>query len=136
MKALFLIFTTMIGFSVLASAQTSQECPYEFGTDDYVLNVIQGIEAKATCDEASDLAVACGMGSGIDVEIADTARGVCEHNFIPKMTHQNTETYLQTLQLCEQKYKDQQGSIYVSAWSYCNLKVAQLFDRLFTSADE
>lgn len=136
MKALVLIFSTLIGFSVLASAQTSQECPYEFGTDRYLLEVIQGIEAKATCDEASDLAVACGMGSGIDVEIAGTARALCEHNFVPKMTQQNRDTYEQTLILCEQKYRDQQGSIYVSAWAFCNLKVAQLFDRLFTSADE
>ena len=75
------------------------------------------------------------MGSSGDASIAGAARVKCEADFIKKAPKADFTTYQMLLQKCTDKYKDMQGTLYISANAFCHLQVAALFSELFTAAE-
>jgi hypothetical protein len=86
--------------------------------------LISQISAKKTCAEASKLAQACALGSSIDVHIAGAAGEVClkEGGKLSK----SDSILLKTMRArCVKAYSNQQGTIYRSINSFCQLSAIE-----------
>lgn len=130
LKALVLAIALFSGSFALAA-----ECPVEMLSDGYIENVEKAIEAQATCYEASQTAQSCAMGSSMDSAIAGKAEAKCTENFKNKLKRADLRTYASLQRKCSDKYKNMQGTMYISAAAFCRLSVAELYSQLFTPAE-
>jgi hypothetical protein len=122
----------VLGFSVSAMAD---DCPVKIGSPSYMSDVIKAVNAANGCYSASQVAQSCAMGSSGDGSIAGAARVKCEADFVKKAPKADLATYQALLQKCTNKYKNMQGTMYISMNAFCHLQVAALFSELFTAAE-
>ena len=111
------------------------ECPVEMLTDGYLDNVEKAIASKTSCYEAVEIAESCAMGSSMDSAIAGTAEVKCTATFQKKLNRADARTYASLQKKCNDKYKDMQGTMYISAAAFCRLNVSQLYSNLYTPAE-
>lgn len=129
-KQLILILLLFINSSVY-----SLDCPVEPDSDKYSDKVIQAIIASKSCDKGSSIAQACAFASSMDVQTTAEAKHQCELNFEKKLSSSDKEVYKALLNKCDNKYKDMDGTMYLSASAFCRLNVARLYSELYTSAE-
>ncbi|MFN3695880.1 MAG: hypothetical protein ACK4VO_00455 [Pseudobdellovibrio sp.] len=125
--ALIVSFSAMQAFAL--------DCPVQFGSDNYIDDVANKIQASKSCYDAVELAEACAMGSSIDAAIMPTAERKCGKDFWKKLTSQEKQSYNKLQSKCDTKYNNMQGTMYVSAKAFCKLNVAKLYSDLYLPAE-
>lgn len=123
MKKLLIVLTLLVG-----SVSFSAECVNQKGED--IFNdpeQFQALIEKAdSCYAAKNLAEACAYGSGLDVSTAGAAYEVCavelEKN---KPSKQLTETLSSMKSMCNEKYVNEDGSMYRSMNAFCHLSAVE-----------
>lgn len=125
----------MIVLSAASANAGYKECPVEMG-DDYLPKVLDTIRGQSSCYMAADIAITCGMGSSMDIEIAGQARASCEHRFVNHLKPAEMENYKVLLNKCLEKYVGHQGTLYLSAQAFCELNIAQAFDSAYTPFED
>jgi hypothetical protein len=121
---------------ILMSAQTfAADCPVQFGDDNYLDKVGAAIQATKTCEEGAAMAESCALGASGDAYIAPIAERKCGLDFWTKLSSADRQTYNGLQTKCANKYKNMQGTMYISFNAFCHLQVARLYSELYTRAD-
>lgn len=123
MKKLLIALTLLVG-----SVSFSAECVNEKGED--IFNqpeVFQALIEKAdSCYAAKNLAEACAYGSSLDVMTAGTAYEVCDKELQSnKPSAQLTSTLNSMNTMCNDKYANEDGTLYRSMNAFCRLSAVE-----------
>ena len=124
MKKPFLLI--VLAFVISLPSHAQEECPIEFGNEDYMDKVTELILEAPSCYEASNLVNACSMGASGDAYMVGVTIKKCEKE-IPKMSQKDSELYFELNAKCDKKYSKMRGTMYISMNAFCHLPVTQLF---------
>lgn len=108
------------------SANSLENCPVEFGTDNYLEQVAELAAKAENCYQASEVVGACALGASGDVYTVGSAITRCERD-IPTMSKKDTETFNYLKTKCNEKYDSMEGTLYRSMNAFCHLSVTKLF---------
>ncbi len=103
-----------------------------YGTMD---KVSAAIRATTSCQNAAELATACAMGASGDVTLASAAEHKCGLDFWNKLSAQEKKIYNHIQSKYNDKYKNKDGTMYISFNAFCRLDVAKLYSELYTPGD-
>lgn len=122
-------------FSVLTlGAVHADECPVEFGNDDYLEKVAELATNANSCWEAKNVVSVCAIGASGDVYTVGAAIERCEKD-IPAMSKKDQETKSYLHEKCNAKYADMEGTMYRSMNAFCHLDVSELFVNLLSKEE-
>jgi len=125
---------TFVLLSLSLSAHALDQCPVEFGSEDYLDKVAQLATNSSSCYEASEVVSACALGASGDVIMVAAALNRCERD-MPVMSEKDQQTisYLKTK--CNDKYDSMDGSMYRSMKAFCHLSVTTLYVDLLSTEE-
>lgn len=84
------------------------------------------ISQSPSCSDAAQLARSCAWGSSQDVATASAAYGVCAKQLESLNPSQKALALLTTMKdLCNERYAQQQGTIFLSMNAYCHLNALE-----------
>ena len=129
-KAALTIGLFLVGFQAIAA-----DCPVQIGGEDYLDKVGSAIKASKSCEDGAAIAEACALGASGDGAITSVAERKCGLDFWNKLTASDKKIYNGLQAKCDAKYKDMQGTMYISAAAFCRLRVARLFSDLYSPAE-
>lgn len=126
MRTMTRVVLLLCGFLAMSGPCLAQDidCPPDL---DAQIAMIQGV---GSCWRASEIAEQCAWGSSADIQTVAAALAVCEAEFMPHMSSADRGLYNHLQRLCEEKYKDMDGTMYRSMASFCRLKAAGFFSSL------
>jgi hypothetical protein len=128
------IFVTLMILAASGSA-FALDCPAQFGNSDYLSKVSAAIKGSDNCESGSAIAEACALGASGDLETVPVAEQKCRLDFWKKLSKTDMQGYKNLQSKCDSKYKNQQGTMYLSANAFCYLQVARLYSELYTPAN-
>ena len=100
----------------------AKECPTL--NRDEIISLLQN---AASCNAAMELFESCANGASGDTEFGDIVVSNCEKSFLPKLTSHEKRVYAHRQKQCSEKYKNKEGSMYVSCAAFCRAKVAKSY---------
>lgn len=116
------------------AAHSMDQCPVEFGTDNYLEKVAELATNAGSCYEASEVVNACALGASGDVYTVGAAIGRCEQD-MPEMSQKDIKTFAYLKNKCNEKYDSMDGTLYRSMNAFCHLSVTMLFNNLLTTEE-
>ena len=118
--------------AILATAPArAEDCPAKSRDLD---DVLAAIEAAPGCDRAMKVSEACALGASGDVQYAGAVEKKCEADFLGKANAAKKQAYKRELGVCDRKYRNESGTMYVSFTAFCRAKVAQRHAKLALKA--
>ena len=112
--------------TLAAAPSRAEDCPAKSsGMDD----VIAAIAAAPSCDRAMKVSEACALGASGDVQYAGAVEKRCEADFLGKANASKKQAYTRELGVCDRKYRNESGTMYVSFTAFCRAKVAQRYSK-------
>jgi hypothetical protein len=91
--------------------------------------IADAINRTPSCERAMKLAQDCSLGSGGDTELGAAVEKKCESDFLSGLKPPRKAAYKRELGVCDRKYRDQSGTMYVSFTAFCRAEVAQRYSR-------
>lgn len=122
-------------FFVVSNLAWAIDCPVKYADPAYLDKVSAAIRATSSCDKASEIAEACALGASGDAFTVPVAERKCGLDFWKKLSSQDKKVYNQLQAKCDEKYKGQDGTMYISFQAFCRLSVAKLYSELYTPAE-
>ncbi|WBL78976.1 hypothetical protein I3J27_00670 [Bradyrhizobium xenonodulans] len=107
-------------------AHAAEECP---ATSNSMGDIIAALNAAPSCDRAMKLFEACAYGASGDVQFGEVAEKKCEADFIGQAKPSQKLSYQRELGICDRKYRNRSGTMYISATAFCRAEVAQRYSR-------
>lgn len=90
----------------------------------------QLIGEMPSCEKAAALAEDCAYGSQLDTSTAGIAWDVCLKEFNQSAQIQDEVLLTNMVTRCDERYQDEEGSLYLSATAYCRLNALAWLNRL------
>lgn len=110
---------------VLGPAVAAQmECPAKSTQMD---DIIASLKAAKGCDAAMKVFEACEYGASGDVQFGEVVERKCEADFLDRANASKKQAYKRELGVCDRKYRNQSGTMYISFTSFCRAQVAQRY---------
>ncbi len=91
--------------------------------------IVEAINATAGCEPAMKLATDCQLGTGGDSQLGAAVEQKCEADFLNKASASKKQAYKRELGVCDRKYRNKSGTMYVSFTAFCRAEVAQRYSR-------
>jgi hypothetical protein len=130
MRAILLLMAFLSAGSAFAI-----DCPVKERGPDYIDNVGRAIKAAQSCEDGAAIAEACAFGASGDSAIAPVAERKCGLDFWQKLSAADRQVYNGLQARCDAKYKDMEGTMYISANAFCRLSGARLYSSLYRPAE-
>jgi hypothetical protein len=111
-------------FSLAAASARAENCPAKSTQMDDIIVVLN--EAPS-CDRAMKVFEACEFGASGDVELGAIVEKKCERDFLARLKDPQRHAYQREMRVCDRKYRNQSGSMYVSFTAFCRAIVAQRY---------
>ena len=122
LAAIGLVLGLMISFGPAQAA----ECPAKSTQSE---DVVASLKAAKGCDAAMKVFEACQYGASGDTELGEVVEKKCEADFLDKANAPKKQAYKRELGVCDRKYRNQSGTMYISFTAFCRAKVAQRYSR-------
>jgi hypothetical protein len=91
--------------------------------------IVEAINKTPSCERAMKLAQDCSLGSGGDTRLGAAVEKKCEADFLSGLKPPSKAAYKRELGVCDRKYRNQSGTMYVSFTAFCRAEVAQRYSR-------
>jgi hypothetical protein len=104
----------------------AEECPAKSRSMDDIIAVLN---AAPSCDRAMKLFEACEYGASGDVQFGEVVEKKCEADFIGHLKPSRKLSYRRELRVCDRKYRNQSGTMYISFTAFCRAEVAQRYSQ-------
>ena len=91
--------------------------------------IVDAINARQGCERAMKLFEDCSLGSGGDSQLGAAVEKKCEADFLDKANASKKQAYKRELGVCDRKYRNQSGTMYISFTAFCRAEVAQRYAR-------
>ena len=121
----------MISRSAATSLGAAMECPAKSTQMD---DIIASLMAARGCDAAMRVFEACEYGASGDVQFGEVVGKKCEADFLDKANASKKQAYKRELGVCDRKYRNQSGTMYISFTAFCRAEVAQRYSQAVRKA--
>jgi hypothetical protein len=119
-------------FLFLGPAQAAtMECPAKSRSMD---DIIASLKAARGCDAAMKVFEACEYVASGDVQFGEVVEKKCEADFLDKANASKKQAYKRELGVCDRKYRNESGTMYISFTAFCRAEVAQRYSRAMRKA--
>jgi hypothetical protein len=108
------------------AAQAAEECPAKSNSMEDIITVLN---AAPSCDRAMKLFEACAYGASGDAQFGEAVEKKCEADFVGQAKPPQKLSYQRELAVCDRKYRNKSGTMYISATAFCRAEVAQRYSR-------
>ena len=96
--------------------------------------IVEAINTTAGCEPAMKLAADCQLGTGGDTQLGAAVEKKCEADFLDKANASKKQAYKRELGVCDRKYRNKSGTMYISFTAFCRAEVAQRYSRQMRKA--
>ena len=110
----------------LAAPVRAEDCPAKSTQMD---DIIAELNAARSCDAAMKVFGACEYGASGDVQFGEVVEKKCEGDFLAKLQAKQKAAYQREMGVCDRKYRNQSGTMYISFTAFCRAEVAQRYSR-------
>ena len=104
----------------------TMECPAQSRSMD---DIIASLKAARGCDAAMKVFEACEYGASGDVQFGEVVEKKCEADFLGKASAAKKRAYKRELGVCDRKYRNKSGTMYISFTAFCRAEVAQRYSQ-------
>jgi hypothetical protein len=70
---------------------------------------------------------ACEFGASGDVQLGAAVEKKCEGDFLSRLTTPQKHAYQRDMDVCDRKYRNKSGTMYLSATAFCRAQIAQRY---------
>lgn len=109
-----------------AAQATTDECPAKTTAMDDIIAVLHD---APSCERAMKLFEACEYSASGDTQFGAMVEKKCEADFLDHLKAPRKLVYQRELRVCDRKYRNEHGTMYVSFTAFCRAKVAQRYSR-------
>src|ERR1700682_1018619 len=91
--------------------------------------IIDAINATPGCGRAMTLFKDCEFGASGDVQLGAAVENKCEGDFLSHLKAPQKRAYQRELGVCDRKYRNESGTMYLSFTAFCRAEVARRYSR-------
>jgi hypothetical protein len=102
----------------------AEDCPAK---STQMEDVIDALNAAAGCDAAMKVFQACEYGTSGDVQFGAVVEKKCESDFLSRLKAPQKLAYQREMRVCDRKYRNQSGTMYLSFTAFCRAEVARRY---------
>ena len=121
-----LVFVLALVLVLGAAPAIAEDCPAKSTQMD---DIIDAINAAPGCDRAMKIFEACEFGASGDVQFGAAVEKKCEGDFLGRLTAPKKQAYRHEMRVCDRKYRNESGTIYLSFTAFCRAEVAQRYSQ-------
>ncbi len=89
--------------------------------------IVDAIGATPSCERAMNLFKNCAISSGGDAQLGAAVEKKCEGDFLSGLKPPSKLAYQREMRVCDRKYRNQSGTMYLSFTAFCRAEVAQRY---------
>jgi hypothetical protein len=104
----------------------AEDCPAKSTSMD---DIVAALETSSGCDAAMKVFEACEYGASGDVDFGAVVERKCEADFLTRLKAPEKLSYRRDMRVCDRKYRNQSGTMYLSFTAFCRAEVAQRYSR-------
>ncbi len=119
-----LVFVLALVLVLGAAPAIAEDCPAKSTQMD---DIIDAINAAPGCDRAMKIFEACEFGASGDVQFGAAVEKKCEGDFLGRLTAPKKQAYRHEMRVCDRKYRNESGTMYLSFTAFCRAEVAQRY---------
>jgi hypothetical protein len=112
--------------SVAGTPARAMVCMEKSMTLDEVVDIIG---AQKDCESAMKLFQDCQLTASGDVQLGAAVEKKCEADFMPGLNTAQKQAYRREIRVCDQKYQNKSGTMYLSFAAFCRAQVAQRYSQ-------
>ncbi|WP_342725414.1 hypothetical protein AAFG07_42250 [Bradyrhizobium sp. B097] len=113
-------------FMLGAAYAATEECPAKSTQMDDIIAVL---EKAPSCNRAMKIFEACEYGASGDVQFGAVVEKKCEADFLSGLKGAPKRAYQHEMQVCDRKYRNESGTMYISFTAFCRAQVAQRYSQ-------
>src|SRR5438045_9279104 len=102
----------------------AEDCPAKTNQMD---DILVALNEAPSCDAAMKVFEACEYVASGDVQFGEVVEKKCEADFLDKANASKKQVYKRELGVCDRKYRNQSGTMYISFTAFCRAEVAQRY---------
>jgi len=121
-----LVFVLALVLVLGAAPAIAEDCPAKSTQMD---DIIDAINAAPGCDRAMKIFEACEFGASGDVQFGAAVEKKCEGDFLGRLTAPKKQAYRHEMRVCDRKYRNESGTMYLSFTAFCRAEVAQRYSQ-------
>jgi hypothetical protein len=87
------------------------------------------ISAQKSCESAMKLFRDCELTASGDVQLGAAVEKKCEADFMPGLSAARKHAYQREMRVCDGKYRNKSGTMYLSFAAFCRAEVAQRYSQ-------
>ncbi|WP_262048575.1 hypothetical protein [Bradyrhizobium sp. Bra78] len=91
--------------------------------------VADAISAQKSCESAMKVFKDCELTASGDVELGAAVEKKCEADFKPGLNAAQAQAYQREMRVCDGKYRNKSGTMYLSFTAFCRAEVAQRYSQ-------
>jgi hypothetical protein len=118
-------------FSLSAGPALAAVCLDKSMTRD---EIVDAINATPGCEAAMKLFQDCEFSSSGDIALGAAVEKKCESDFLNRLKPRQKQAYRRETQVCDGKYRNESGTMYMSFTAFCRAEVAQHYSRAMRKA--
>jgi hypothetical protein len=107
---------------LLPAPGLAKDCPAQESTHEAREDVVR---KAPSCKESLEVMEACAYGATGDVSLGQIVREKCEGDFLAKLSKAQRKTYDRAMKRCDDKYKNESGTMYRSFSAFCRATLAR-----------
>jgi hypothetical protein len=96
--------------------------------------IVDAINASPGCERAMKLFRDCEFGSSGDVQLGAAVEKKCEGDFLGHLKAPQKRAYQREMGVCDRKYRNESGTMYLSFTAFCRAEVAQRYSQRMLKA--
>ncbi|WP_425116880.1 hypothetical protein [Bradyrhizobium sp.] len=90
-------------------------------------DIVVALNKAPSCDRAMKVFEACEFGASGDVQLGAVVEKKCEGDFLSRLKDPQRRAYQREMRVCDRKYRNESGTMYVSFTAFCRAIVAQRY---------
>jgi hypothetical protein len=91
--------------------------------------VVDTISAQKSCESAMKMFRDCELTASGDVQLGAAVEKKCEADFMPGLNATRKRAYQREMRVCDGKYRNKSGTMYLSFTAFCRAEVAQRYSQ-------
>ncbi|MBR0773805.1 hypothetical protein JQ625_03075 [Bradyrhizobium diazoefficiens] len=91
--------------------------------------VVDTISAQKSCEAAMKVFGDCQLTASGDVQLGAAVEKKCEADFMPGLSPARKHAYGREMRVCDRKYRNKSGTMYLSFTAFCRAEVAQRYSQ-------
>jgi hypothetical protein len=91
--------------------------------------IVDVIAASPGCERAMKVFKECEFGTSGDVRLGAAVEKKCEGDFLGRLKAPQKQVYKREMGVCDRKYRNESGTMYLSFTAFCRAEVARRFSQ-------